>query len=178
MNNNIIVYYIAILILFVLILFYLLLFTLDFDHIDPIIFEHPKISKIDKLKLKMHGAHFSGKSIKKLVDRIVNQGMTFEEAHHGIPMAANTYGHLRHITIEINKIMLRSFYIVVGTLGGYLIVDIVKEFANRKWVWEKLLWKIIISLIFFLLVLLLFSVGAMNMKHRLSMIQLDTSMWS
>jgi hypothetical protein len=163
LQNTILVLY-----LITLIIVFIFLYKQKHEAIEPDIFLNKKLSEADKIKMRVHSVHHDNKTMKKLGKRLA-KGIPWEEAHADLPIISHE-GHMRHVNIEMNKILLESFYITVGTMSALLSVNFYNSILALN---SNFLWKIGVSLGFFLTILLLLSIMSMKLKHNLSFSSYD-----
>ena len=148
----------------IVILFYLISMTGHEKMADPSIYMDNNLTPSQKIMLKIHAQHHSAEELNHIKDLMVNENKTWEEAHK-VLKPKPFYHHFKHIDVEMKSLFLKSLTLAVGVLFATISKDILAILLKN----EKNNYNIIsISILFFFIVLFLFSTVAMVLKHQLS----------
>ena len=160
-NSKYILYIFTILIIGVFIFFYFIKKNNKVKPLDTDIINNEKLKKSDQLKLKVHSIHHSNENLKKISNKLI-EGETWEKAHKSIPKS-KFWNHIIHIDNEMYNLVMKSIFVTFGFLGFQVIFHAIKYVSPKEKGLE--LWFLTLC---FLLLLILFSIFSMYLKHQLS----------
>ena len=136
------------------------------ESVSPELYMNDNLKEADQYRVRIHSAHHKVEDVKKLVELLEN-GNTWEEAHKVLKPVPFTH-HIKHIDIEIMTLFLKSLTITVGLLIYYFTRTVIENTAPKNKFLSYWYWVVCIFLI-----VLVFSVLIMMIKHALSFKNID-----
>ena len=143
----------------------------DVDTVNPELYMNNKLKSADRLRLKIHSTHHTNEDIEKLVKEL-EKGKSWSKTHK-ILKPVSFIHHLKHIDIEIMRLFLNSLTITIGLLTYYFIREhIIEIYSPKNPIIAVWYWAVSICII-----IILFSVFIMKIKHYLSFKSFDEKLF-